>query len=213
LGLNIELICVVLKKATFSSRKQEVALHILKDNLYKKDVNVLLACLSCFINVKDIPQTIEEKINEIINSYYQKEITYSIKYLFVRIHRYPFHSVASWKKQTNWVLKNWKKQNRGLITNVLFSYETKPHELTMVCEKILQEWKKEISKKIIFYGINTRYGDHILKSLAHPELKILAKEKAKEILDISSHNIEIPPYLLEVVDKIINKNEFPKWDT
>ena len=57
----------------------------------------------------------------------------------------PFHNIPKWKGSTYIILNNYHdEKNKGLISNVLYSYRRFPFEILDACTHFLNNWKTEI---------------------------------------------------------------------
>ena len=84
-------------------------------------------------------------------------------------------------------------------------------EFYFLCMFILANWKQETKR----FLERKNYFNHIEKSLAHPDLKIEAKQTAMEILhswEEKNNDVEISDSLKEIATQIVENDIYPEWE-
>jgi len=111
------------------------------------------------------------------------------------------------------IIYNYGTSNVSALNNVLRSFRLHPEKIENVCKFILQQWNREIAKPIRHGHGSPHYVDNIKIALGHPNLKLLAKQAAREMLNNESVNPNsISKYLLEIVDHVVVDDKFPEWN-
>ena len=179
------------------------------NNWENRDWSIIFQSLNCFAKTTNRPQIVIDIVNTIIKSNRTGGINY-VRYC--QILRIPFHGIWTWEKECNKIISNYKNGNISNFNSVLSTNRSYPNKIKKVCEKILMNWKYEITRPIkLMYG-GTHYGDNIKIALGHPYLKILAKQTAQEMLIAESEEPgRIKEYLFKIVNSIVSDEIYPEW--
>jgi len=95
------------------------------------------------------------------------------------------------------VLKQWRKQHRNFVTSALTAFLNNPDAVEYYCRQILRRWEQEIEyQRKNKRKYHKRHDGHIIKALAHPNLRKQAKAEAKRMLETEENNPRFshPPY-------------------
>ncbi len=180
-----------------------------------KSWNLVFNSLTIFSCEIHPPDFVEEIVNSILNDFFDFQNSNPAKrYRYYQLLKIPFPSIQKWMKASNWVLANWNKKSRALITNVLLAYRQIDVEaIETVCASILENWKHEVTQPIPMWKGKTHYADHIKIALGHPNLKEISKEVAGEIREVykTNNEPEIPLFLMRIADDILDTDVFPEW--
>ena len=176
----------------------------------KTNWGIVYQSLFCFTGSTNYPQFIHDIVNTIITSKSEGGGSY---FRYTQLLKIPFQGIDIWDKECYNLIHNYSHaSNASLINCVLFSHRSHPEKIRNICETILTNWKTEIVKPINqIYG-TPHHGDNIKIAMGHPNLKILAKKTAEEILISESESPgTINEYLLENAHKIVSAEKYPEW--
>jgi len=206
----------IVSTAIYISKNLEKANYFLRD---WKNTNwtIIFQSLFCYADAEEPPKLVSDIVNTIIE---QRRTDAKFNFYYKQTLKIPFMKIKLWVQACDSIVYNYNRSikrndnaNRTLIYHVLLSHRSYPDKIKEVCETILIYWEKEMSKPIqTFRKGMFHYGNHIKLALGHPELKVLARQKALEIkrkeLELPGH---IPPPLLETANQIVDENKFPEW--
>ncbi len=168
--------------------------------------------LSCYGSEDKYPDFIIEIVDKIFDDFHSSRNDKLFFRRYINLLKIPFHNIQSWESCSLDNIRNWNSRNRCNITCTLYCYLSKPTIIIGVCKSILENWKSEVIQRIKQTYGKDHYGDHIKLALGHPELRSLAKTTAEKIKKAKqSNSLEIPEYLSDIVDNILNNEEFPEW--
>ena len=187
------------------SKNKEIALFFLKNWRRYSEV-IFYESLLLFENENKFPRELTCVIEDIIYNYHNQENTIEYDFLL----RINLKNHTLWKKESDIIIRDWQKNRRNLVTNVLYSHRNTPFIIKSICKDILKLWKTEINKSIPLLYRETHHLDHVKISLGHPDLKDQAKLTAIEI--IQACNIEIPKYIQKVAEQIVENDIYPEWE-
>ena len=171
----------------------------------------------CYADAESPPRVVSDIINTIIE---QSRKDGKFYFYYNQILKIPFRKIRLWAETCDRIIYNYNRSiktndnaNRTLIYHVLLSHRSYPDKIEEVCKTILIHWEHEISKPIQTLRKRVlHYGNHIKLALGHPELKVLARQKALEIKQqglMLPDSIPLP--LLETANQIIDENKYPEW--
>lgn len=179
-------------------------------NWEKTNWSIVYQSLFCYAQNQEYPQFVVDIVHKIISESKNKRIFRKYSQLL----KIPFHGINEWQNECNNIINNyWNKPNALLLNSVLYSHRSHPQKIKNICSTLLTNWKEEIIRPIkLFYG-GIHYGDNIKIAMGHPELKILARQTAMEILSAEAKKPRyIRDYLLVIARSIINDEKYPEWD-
>ncbi len=151
--------------------------------------------------VSYINDVIETFINNKRNRVVSEHRVYAI---YTMVLSFPFTQIGSWKKTTDFILKNWKKQNRNHVAQILTAYKNYPLKSFDACQEILANWETECKKE--HYMLNSkikRVGGCLRLALKHPHLSEQAKIVAHEMIDSHNAHNAIPDEFITIAHKIL----------
>ncbi len=168
-------------------------------NWKNENTRVIIRCIPI---CQQLPE-VKEAVTAILasnSSYYIKGIL-----------KTPLHHIPEWKKFSLAILENWRTKNRLFLGACLISYQKELDFLNPICQTILKKWETEIAYQ---KKRNYKVCDfHIIKSLAHPQLRQFAKQTATFMLmkeNVSPHFLK--KQLYNTAKAIVENNQYPKWE-
>ena len=215
LTLSEHIVILAFRQSGNDGKKEIAAKKILQNPAWNESKNYLtvLSALNFYSMYRETPNFVTERIKIIINAYFENKKGKLNRDFFFGLMNIPFHQNKLWKKNSKNIISKWNRLERRAILKVLHSYIAYPESIKGVCEAILENWRVEIVKKIYkFYG-KPYQGDHIRISLGHPALRPLAEDTAVEIIKArNDKSVDVPDYLFEIAEKIVNDNIYPEWE-
>jgi hypothetical protein len=206
-NIDTQIICKCLSVLRNEKTGQKYALYILKNNDWKtKKIDLTYSSLACFGSDPNPPKVVIDIVKEIILDYFKKTPK-GYFYKYANIMQIPFHIIDSWANCNDYICDG-KTQNPLLETNVLKANQKYPYKIKDLSQTILKNWKSEIVKEITMPYGKIHKGDHIRLALGHPDLNVLANDVAREM---QQNPDIIPDYMKEIINAIIEKNEYPQW--
>ncbi|MCF7918883.1 MAG: hypothetical protein K9N06_03095 [Candidatus Cloacimonetes bacterium] len=206
--VNNQIICVSLAILKETVSGKTFALELLDNQNWRQvDWNIVWRALDCIAFHKLSNRIISDIIRDWKSGHNRGE---GVNRRFYNILRIPFQHQKEWAEFAKNLIKNWMMYNRLIISNIIISYKSMSSEILPVCKDILNRWEGEIK-----YQVKKKYcifDNHISLSLAHPELKDLAREKSQEIIEYDTVNpgiLTLP--LIDTAKKIIEEEQFPEW--
>lgn len=199
--------------------KQKFSLKILSSNWYYYSEEVIYRCLKCFENEKSIPDVVNNVIEYIIDkSEDLNMVEYYMKLLKVNFLQHPI-----WREKTEKVLQSWEnwtrvenwenyEEGQGCFASVLHAYRLYPDAIYDICLNILVRWRQEFHPVIYFYYSQLYFGNHFKIALAHPHLRLQAKQTAIEILQLQKEKITTFKNFEKEIIEIAENNVYPQWD-
>ncbi len=201
-------------KQAIEKAKRKAAIKILSEKNWNETGSLfpVLAALRFYCSLCDFPEIVNQRVNEILNSFLLEPKSKSCRDFYFGLMSIPFHDNALWESHCEYIIVNWRAKDRRGIGSVIHSNKEEPKRIMGVCFSILKHWKEEIALDIKqVYGRPHR-GDHIILALGHPLLKEIALKSAKEMAVEEEKNPHtLPKSLLEIVLNIVKSGEFPQW--
>ena len=196
-------ISAVLRVLDDAEIKRSIALYFLK---YQKDSNLTHECLKAFSSFDNPPsEVIDEVIKRIkIGSSKVEKYFYSNHYQYILLHSIGFHNIAEWVLSCQEILNDWRKYDRILISQILYSHYDHPNKTVHICREILDNWIYEMKRKVFL--VKKEYaGQHVATALKNSRLsKGYVLDKAKEIKN-KNEELDIPELLMSAVDEILEE--------
>ena len=193
-----QVICNCLKILEAEPEGQTFALSTIRD-WTNRDRNVIIRSLNCVSHYKEAQQLVSKLIYREIKDYY----------LYIQIIKHCHDKFPLIQKLTAEILGRWKGHSLQIVGICLNHYE---HDLALtkpVCEGIIAQWYSILFRIKKIKRANFQF---FLKSMAHPNIKDLIRQKSNEMLTYESSNSGfLPKKIKQRCLLIIENNEFQEW--
>lgn len=174
--------------------------------------SVVFTCLKYYENLSDIPKTIVDTVEYIINNRKER----NMKRYYTSILKLEFHHISLWKSNTLWIINNWNRLERVNIFNVLISYrQFHKDEILQVCKEILTNWREELIMEFRKFNGTLYKINHLTISLSHPDLKPYSKQIASQIFKTfkeENNEINVPNIIVDIATQIVENDIYPEWE-
>ncbi|MBS1549686.1 MAG: hypothetical protein JSS94_07465 [Bacteroidetes bacterium] len=211
--LNDHLQRGIIYKSLEISKDKKTALYYLKDwteNEFRYNVmdNMFLICLSCFENEINLPDEVKLIIKTIIDDF-NNDFAKGTFFYYKGLMKLSFHNDFYWKNEVQHIIRKWRKYDRRIITNLLYSHLRYFDVIKRLCLHILIGYRREICKISFSEYSSKEYGGHVKIAFGHPDLRTQAKQIA--FLIFSSQNIKAPECIKEISQQIVENDIYPEW--
>jgi hypothetical protein len=181
-----------------------------KENEFRYNVmdNMFLICLSCFENEINLPDEVKLIIKTIIDDF-NNDFAKGTFFYYKGLMKLSFHNDFYWKNEVQHIIRKWRKYDRRIITNLLYSHLRYFDVIKRLCLHILIGYRREICKISFSEYSSKEYGGHVKIAFGHPDLRTQAKQIA--FLIFSSQNIKAPECIKEISQQIVENDIYPEW--